>query len=335
MEQFGERMLPAEKRSVFQLYDEGFLVWCGAMVKADDGKYYLYFSFWPKEKGFNAWATHSMIGYAVSDDPLGPFQYGGIALAGAGGHEWDGDCVHNPAVLKVDGKYYLYYMGNRGDGDFWSHRNSQRVGVAWADHPAGPFHRFDRPLIDATPGSFDSLATNNPSVAVGPDGRYYLIYKGFEDNNNPPLGGPLACGMAISDHPLGPFQKVGKPIIVNPENHWSIEDPCIWYEEDRFYALVKDFQGYFNGAEPNSTALFQSFDGIDWAPAEHPLAFHREIHWEDGSVQPLMFMERPQLLLDESGRPAVLLCACCDANDEEKEKTFNIQIGLKRQPERA
>ena len=47
--------------------------------------------------------------------------------------------THNPTVIRARGKYYLYYMGNTGDGSFWSHRNNQRIGVAVADKPEGPW----------------------------------------------------------------------------------------------------------------------------------------------------------------------------------------------------
>ena len=97
---------------------EGCFVWCGTLTRAEDGVYYLYFSFWPKESGFNGWLTHSKIGYATSPDPLGKFVYRGIAIEGSGSG-WDADNVHNPSVICHEGKYYLYYMGNFGDGSFW------------------------------------------------------------------------------------------------------------------------------------------------------------------------------------------------------------------------
>ena len=54
-----------------------------------------------------------------------------------GAEYWDGMCTHNPTVHKFNGKYYLYYMGNRGDDVLvstpekekinWVHRNNQRI----------------------------------------------------------------------------------------------------------------------------------------------------------------------------------------------------------------
>jgi len=64
---------------------------------------------------------------------------------------------------------YLDYMGNYGDGVVgsslnWIHRNHQRIGVAVANSPNGPWRRFDQPLVDTTPGFYDALCCNNPSV---------------------------------------------------------------------------------------------------------------------------------------------------------------------------
>ena len=121
-----ERLGTVGKHSIFEM--EGHFVWCGTQVKGDDGLYYLYFSFWPKVEDFyEGWVKYSKVGYAVSNNPYGGFEYRGMALEGSG-HGWDADCIHNPAVIKHDGKYYMYYMGNYGNGEFWDHRNHQRIG---------------------------------------------------------------------------------------------------------------------------------------------------------------------------------------------------------------
>lgn len=323
---FSKRMKPVLHHSVFRLTD--FVVWCGTMVKDDDGLYYLYFSFWPKNKGHDAWVTHSQIGYATSKEPLGPFEYQGIALSGSGGDGWDRDCVHNPAAIKVDGMYYIYYMGNFGDGSYWSHRNNQRIGVAFSNNPKGPFKRLDKPVIDITPGKHDALMTSNPCVTIGPDKRLYMIYKAVSDKGVLPKGGAVVCAIAIAENPLGPFIKEENPIMTNPTNDWSVEDPCIWYEGGSFYSLVKDFQGYFTNGKKSSVALFESKNGIDWQPSENCFVFNTELLWEDGMVEPLRNMERPQLFFDENAKPIVLLCACCKMESLDKTDTFNVQIGI-------
>jgi len=210
------------------------------------------------------------------------------------------------------------------DPNWWEYRNNQRVGVAVAEHPSGPWKRFEKPVVDVTRGSFDHLMTSNPTAAKGPDGRIYMVYKAVGDGVMP-KGGAVICGIAIAEDPLGPFVKQPEPIMVNPEEGWSVEDPYIWYQEFRFYALVKDFQGYFTKRGKSTVALFESPEGIHWEPAENPFAFDRSIQWEDGEVQKFVCLERPQLWLKD-GIPAVLFCAA--AVDESKTISFNVHIPL-------
>ncbi len=321
---FAQLLRPVPRRSVFEM--EGWLVWCGTMVRTPDGVCHLLFARWPRELGHSAWVTHSEIAHATSVDPLGPYTFQSVILPGAGGDAWDRDVTHNPAVLEAGNRYYLYYMGNRGNGEYWNHRNNQRIGVAVSDHPAGPWERFDRPVLDVTPGSWDCLMTSNPSVCRGPDGRFLMLHKGV-GAGAPPKGGAVLCGAAFADHPLGPFVKHPEPIISNPENDWAVEDPYVWWQDGLYRCLIKDFQGYFTGGYKNALALFESENGIHWAPAEQPIAMRLELEWEDGEVQRVHRLERPQLHL-EGGRPRVLFCAC-DADLSGKALTsFNVHIPL-------
>lgn len=323
---FTKRMKPSCKKSIFK--EEGYLVWCGSVVKSlIDRKYYLYYSRWKEEMGHDAWVIASEVAYAVSEHALGPFKPVGVALKGSGGGKWDADCIHNPTVHCFEGKYYLYYMGNYGDGTYWNHRNHQRVGIAIADDPRGPWQRFDTPLIDVSEQGFDCLVTSNPTVAKGKDGLYYLVYKAV-GKGKLPKGGDVVCGVAIAEHPEGPFIKQPYPIMTNPEAGWSVEDPFIWYEEGRFYALVKDFQGYFTKREEKTIALFTSYNGVDWhCDKEHPFAFGREIRWEDGTIEKVDRRERPQLLI-ENGVPTVLYTAV--AQDKASTISYNLATALKR-----
>ena len=323
---FSKRIGRLSSDAIFEL--DGYFVWCGTMTRGDDGLYYLYFSFWEKAFGFDAWVTHSKVGYAVGKDPFGKFEYQGIAVDGRGKGYWDGDCIHNPSVIKHDGKYYMYYMGNYGDGNYWNHRNHQRIGVAVAIDPKGPWKRYDNPIIDISPLGHDSLMTSNPSVAITPDGKFAMIYKAVENKGQLPKGGSVVCGIATADSPVGPFKKSPNPIMVNPENEWSVEDAFIWYENDRFYSLAKDFQGYFTKAGKKHVALFESLDGFDWKLSENPIGFLREITDVDERKTELANMERPQIYI-ENGKPFALLCACMTEEDYKNDRSHSFNIRLK------
>jgi len=39
--------------------DPGFIVWCGTMIRDDEGRCHLFYSRWPSKLGHYAWVTHS------------------------------------------------------------------------------------------------------------------------------------------------------------------------------------------------------------------------------------------------------------------------------------
>lgn len=308
-------------------------IWGGSPVKGDDGKYHLFYSRWPHSLGHHAWVTHSEIAHAVSTSPFGPWKHSDVALSSRGNAFWDGSCTHNPTVLEIDGKFYLYYMGNRGDQEVrkplnWDHRNRQRVGVAVADSPYGPWKRFDRPVVDVSTDeqAVDALCVSNPAVARRPGGGVLMIYKTVAKQFPLPSGGPVGLGIATADDPAGPFKKHNVQPFSVPGERFAAEDPYIWRGKDRYWAIVKDRNGHFTGLKGFSLALFQSHDGFDWSQAKHLLVTAPGFTWEHGQREDLVIMERPQLLL-EDGIPTALYCAAAKTRD--KANGFNVQIPLK------
>lgn len=331
---FASKILPLKRRSVFALDD--FFVWCSTAQKDGNGSlYHMIFSKWPKEKGFDAWVTDSSLGHAVSVSPDGPYQYTGD-LNLIGNHA---EVFHNPTMIQHGDRYYLYFMQtsgtsmdgqkslmtDTGDTHWWVHRNNQRIGVAWAEHPAGPWHSSDTPVIDVTPGCWDGLMVSNPTVTIGGDGRIYMVYKGVAQGT-PPAGGAVVCGVARAEHPMGLFEKIKGPIMVNPENPWSVEDPYIWFQDGHFYALVKDFQGFFTKTGSVSAALFESRDGIDWQPSANPLTFTLDFIWADGERQHADALERPQLVFVDNKAVALL---CAFSPDKSRKDSMNVQFMLR------
>jgi len=328
---FAKMIQPVPPSAKFE--DPGYIVWCGALIRDEEGKYHLFYSRWPRDLGHYAWVTHSEVAHAVADQLQGPFKFVDVALPARGAEYWDGLCTHNPTVVSFDGKFYLYYTGNTGDGKpsqglNWIHRNNQRIGVAVADHPNGPWTRMDEPLIVPTPGFYDALCLNNPSVAKRPDGGYLMVYKAVGDKGNMPFGGPVVHVVATSDSPTGPFKKHPDPVFTKPGDAFPAEDPFIWRGPDRYWAIVKDFNGNFTRSGP-SLALFESADGLKWTPAKHPLVSKLSLTWTDGSVQPLSKLERPQLLF-KNGEPTVLICAAAPAG--KLDESFVVRIPLTKEP---
>jgi alpha-L-fucosidase len=307
-------------------------IWCGTLVKSHiDKKYHLFYSRWPREYGFSAWVTSSEVAHAVSDSPFGPFQFKDVTLPHRGAEYWDGMYTHNPTVHFFNGKYYLYYAGNFGDGKItspqlnWTHRNNQRIGVAIADNPNGPWKRFDKSIIDisADTTAHDAQMVANPSVTQMPDGRFLMVYKAVARKKPQPFGGPVVHLTAIADKPEGPFIKQNKPVFTAENVDFPAEDPFVWYQDNCYYAIVKDMKGAFTNAG-RSLVLFYSLDGLDWKLAKHPLVSDLNIKWADGTTQKLEALERPQLFF-ENGKMVALLCAV----NETLGHSYNVQIPLK------
>ena len=152
-------------------------------------------------------------------------------------------------------------MGNTGDGKTmttlnWWHRNNQRIGVAVADSPDGPWTHFNTPLIAQTPGFHDALCLANPSVTQGPDGGYLMVYKAVASRASRPSAVPSSTLSPPATARPAPFKKTPDPVFTRKVPP-SPRSPFIWYGKDRYWAIVKDFSGIFTEAG-TSLALFES-----------------------------------------------------------------------------
>jgi len=323
--------------------EPGYYVWCGNLIKGDDEKYYLFYSRWPQKEAFKGWVTHSEIAVAVSDKVTGPFKPVKVVLGAREKGYWDSDVTHNPNIQKFNGKYYLYYMGNYGNGEWWNHRNHQRIGVAVSTSPLGPWKRSDKPVLDVSVDKWDHLMTSNPTVCKGNNGQYLLMYKGV-GNGEMPFGGKVLHGVAFSTSPTGPFIKSPKPIFQKEGVKFPAEDPFVWYQDKKYWAIVKDMHSVFIDESPKiientinsnpdslsksfenkaSLVLFESDNGTDWKLAKNPLVSKTVLYWDDGTVQQVQLLDRPQLFI-ENGKPRALLCAVKVSEEE----TFNVTIPI-------
>jgi len=323
------------KKSVFE--SDSLSIWGGSLVKGEDGLYHMFYSRWAKKLGWE-WVTYSEIAHATSASPLGPFKFKDVTLSMRDPAKWDGTTTHNPTIHKFNGKYYLYYMGNTGDLKTpstpgkpklnWVHRNNQRIGVAVADSPNGPWKRFDTPVLDITKNddnAHDALMTSNPSVCQMADGKILMVYKAVGKKEKLPGGGPVVHLVAIADNPTGPFKKYPEPIFTFKGERFPAEDPYIWYQDGKYRAIVKRAIWTKN---IHALAHFESKDGIHWNQGKYFEITDRTITWEDGTIEKFEHLERPQVFI-ENGEPKVLLCAADRKDKNNVLHSFNIQIPLK------
>lgn len=334
--------------------DPAWHIWCGSMVKGYDGKYHLYYSRWPRpETTHGAWISHSEVAHAVAESPEGPFEFSDVALGKREDNTlaWDCATAHNPYIMMKDGKYYLYYAGTHGRPlskeetipgygiDWWTRRNTQRIGVAIADNPAGPWRRLDEPVLannseDDT--AFDALCVANPAICVGRNGKIVMLYKAVCKNDKLE-GGVVRFSVAFADSPEGPFVKTNKQIFLpkDPNASMVAEDPCIWYDEhtDCYYAIVRDVSAQFAGREDSGgLALLTSKDAIDWKAPKYPKVLPRRLKFSDGSIYDTYVggVERPFLYRDEDGNPQLLFGAFSIHKENiRRDHSFNGRIPLR------
>lgn len=108
---FLSQMLPAPIDGGFR--QEGYWVWCGSVIRAEDGRYHMFASRWPKYLLFHpSWLSASEVVRAISDTSEGPYLFGEVVLPARGPQFWDGMATHNPHITKQGGIYVLYYTGS-------------------------------------------------------------------------------------------------------------------------------------------------------------------------------------------------------------------------------
>eukprot|EP01065_Artemidia_motanka_P045791 TRINITY_DN6799_c1_g2_i1.p1 TRINITY_DN6799_c1_g2~~TRINITY_DN6799_c1_g2_i1.p1 ORF type:complete len:412 (+),score=91.51 TRINITY_DN6799_c1_g2_i1:99-1238(+) len=282
--------------------------WGGDIVLGDDGKYHMYAAMFPGNLTLNSWLYDGRIGHAVSDRPEGPYTGKDISLGSRGdgwNSSWDSRTVLNPAIRRApNGTYLLYYMGasqSKGEADFdcRSGRTGQatcmqRVGMATAERPEGPWVRRDEPIIGPGPaGSWDDMFTTNPTPYVYPNGSVLMLYKARSIEKQ----SVMSTGVAFADHWAGPYVRTGIKLDV-PAN---CEDAGIYRSP-----ATSVFKVLFHCGCTYRYAW--STDGFAWNTTAG------EVAWCDyqlvgGGSAKVSRRERPMFVLGAGGDPTHILTA--------------------------
>lgn len=149
------------------------------------------------------------IWYATSADGF-TWEEQGVAIPRADYPNPGWRSVATTDILEWEGKYYLYYQA------FSIHPSSRGddcpVAVSFADSPDGPWTPANQVVIpNGTQDEWDGFSIHDPYPLVY-RGKIYLYYKSDFD------GDPRWVrmnGLAIAEHPLGPFQKHPLNPVIN------------------------------------------------------------------------------------------------------------------------
>ncbi|UYQ95824.1 family 43 glycosylhydrolase [Chitinophaga horti] len=142
---------------------EGFYADPDVLYAEKTGKYYIY----PTSDGFDNWSgTYFKV---FSSDNLVNWKDEGKILQLGTDVTWANKNAWAPCIIekKVNGAYKYYYYFTA----------AQKIGVAVADHPTGPFKDSGKPLIDKRPEGIKGGQEIDPDVFMDPaTGKSYLYW---------------------------------------------------------------------------------------------------------------------------------------------------------------
>lgn len=200
------------------------------------------------------------IWYATSGDGI-TWKEEGLAVPRGAPGSYDDRSVFTVEIMEWEGKYYLCYQTVKSP---YSVRVKNQVGLAWADSPHGPWTKSKEPVLSPADngvwngteqnrfhvikkGDFDSHKVHDPCI-IPFQGRFHLYYKGEQMGEAITFGGrQIRHGVAIADHPKGPYVKSPYNPISN-----SGHEVCVWPYNGGIASLITT-----DGPEKNT---------IQWAP---------------------------------------------------------------------
>lgn len=165
-------------------------------ILAYKGKYYMYYTAVQptpdNPKGIfegNSRNDYTAIGLAVSDSPDGPFvrvENNPVLSISDVAEDFDSYRIDDASMLVKDNKIWLYYKGRSFIHGKKGPKMTQ-MGVAFADHPAGPFKKHTEPIIERghevlvwqQDGGVASLASLSKAIFFAKDG---LQFESIQEN---------------------------------------------------------------------------------------------------------------------------------------------------------
>ncbi|UFN50536.1 M10 family metallopeptidase C-terminal domain-containing protein [Roseomonas sp. OT10] len=122
---------------------------------------------------------------------------------------YDNDAIFSPSILPYGSGYLMIYAGHQysdtsatgGHGGVFLLAATSPDGLTWTKHPA--------PILAASGAGWMSDGVAEPSIVLGPDGRYTLFFTGLHAEER-------SIGMAVSDDPLsGTWEVSAAPILTS------------------------------------------------------------------------------------------------------------------------
>ena len=175
-----------------------------------NGKFYLY----PTSDGFDHWSGHYFKTFSSED--LVNWKDEGIILDLKKDVSWTDRNAWAPCIIekKIKGKYrYFYYF-----------TAAQKIGVAVADDPTGPFVDSGNPLVDFKPKGVNGGQEIDPDVFTDPKtGKSYLYW-----------GNGYMAAAELNDNMLGIKKETLR--VITPDDTFR-EGTEVFYRNGKYYFM--------------------------------------------------------------------------------------------------
>ncbi len=162
-------------------------------------------------------------------------------------------------IIKVGDLYYVWYskglISSGYDATVWYATSTD--GKTWTEKGMA--------LAKGKPGTWEGESVFTPNILVA-EGKYWLFYTGVSRKFKQPYSPDSKIGLAVSDSPDGPWERMpNNPILRNSDNpddfdSHLIDDACLLIKDGKYWFYYKGRQ---LGKSPRETKM-----GV--AIAEHP-----------------------------------------------------------------
>jgi hypothetical protein len=244
------------------LEDRDLRQWCywdGAVIQGPDGKWHMFASRWPENRGHRGW-WESLAVHAVSDDVLGPYTDVGLCWP-----DNEGGKGHNVTALTMpDGRYAITISETR-PGEVFASQSLD-----------GPWQSLRRITVADRP----RWRASNVTPVLRPDGQYMVVQRSGE--------------IMLSKQITGPYVIQGPSIypLVKGLTQENLEDPIAWHSGGLYHIVV-------NSWSQRKAFHLTSANGIDkWTLRGLAYDPTRDfIRYTDGTVNRWNKIERPGVII--------------------------------------
>lgn len=144
-------------------------------------------------------------------------------------------------VIKVGDLYYVWYSKGPDSTGYtatvWYATSED--GVDWTEK--------GQAVAKGKAGSWEAGGVFTPNILVA-EGKYWLFYTGVSQEYTRPFNPDSKIGMAVSDSPDGPWERIGSgPVLVNSDDSSDfdshlVDDACLIVRDGKYWLYYKGRQ---------------------------------------------------------------------------------------------